>query len=273
MTAAVFRSQKAFQNALLASIAVHVGLIVLIAAAPSLPKSSRKGMIHYVTFNLGSPSGGSGGAGGPGGGPAKQATAPAPSKRETLKDLTVAQKLEPESKSGLRHPVDKPRKETKPKPEKKTAISKPPANLSAKTQKTEEAGGTESGQGSGGSGSGLKIGGLGSGSGSGSGLADQIGLSNFPYQYYLEIIMDRVSGSWFTSLVTPNLSGNFQTTVFFKIYKNGSISDLKVEESSGVQSLDLSALRAVQNASPFPPLPKEYEDAFLGIHLIFEHTK
>jgi TonB family protein len=275
MTIAIDRGQKIFQSALLASIAVHIGLIILIAAAPSLPKSSKKGMVHYVTFNLGSLPGG-GGAGGSGGRGGKKAEVPPPPKKETLKDLTVPQKLQPEPKSSLRHPVEKPKKEDKPKQAKKAAITKPPANLSdTKTQKPADKEGTDAGQGSG-SGTGLKIGGLGSGpggTGSGSGLADQIGLSNFPFQYYLQIIMDRVSASWFTSLVAPGVSGDFQTTVFFKIYRNGGISNLKVEETSGIQSLDMSALRAIQNASPFPPLPKEYEDEFLGIHLIFEHSK
>jgi TonB family protein len=272
MTIAIDRGQKTFQSALLASIAVHIGLIILIAAAPSLPKSSKKGMVHYVTFNLGSLPGGegAGGSGGPGG---KKAEVPPPPKKETLKDLTVPQKLQPEPTSSLRHPVDKPKKEDKTKQAKKAVISKPPAGLpDSKIQEPSDKEGTGAGQGSG-SGTGLKIGGLGSGTGSGSGLADQIGLSNFPFQYYLQIIMDRVSASWFTSLVAPGVSGNFQTTVFFKIYRNGSISDLKVEETSGIQSLDMSALRAIQNASPFPPLPKEYEDEFLGIHLIFENSK
>ncbi len=273
MTIAIDRGQKTFQSALLASIAVHIGLIILIAAAPSLPKSSKKGMIHYVTFNLGSLPGGDG-AGGGGGRGGKKAEVPPPQKKETLKDLTVPLKLQPEPKSSLRHPVEKPKKEDKTKQTKKAAITKPPANLpDTKIQKPSDKDAADAGQGPD-SGTGLKIGGLGSGpGGSGSGLADQIGLSNFPFQYYLQIIMDRVSASWFTSLVAPGISGNFQTTVFFRILRSGGISDLKVEETSGIQSLDMSALRAIQNASPFPPLPKEYEDEFLGIHLIFEHSK
>jgi TonB family protein len=85
--------------------------------------------------------------------------------------------------------------------------------------------------------------------------------------------MDRVSSSWFTSLVDPGVAGSFQTTVMFKILRNGQIADLKVEVPSGLSSLDLSALRAVQTAAPFPPLPSEYEDQFLIIHLVFEHAK
>jgi len=269
MTITVNLGHRAFKRALMASITVHAAILLLISFSPSLPKSSKKGMIHYVTFNLGGAPGGGGGGGG-----GKRAIIPPP-KKETLRDLTTPQKIREEPKSTLRHPVENPKKELKTKKDKKAVISKPPATAEgAKTQKNETAEpSADNGTGSG-SGTGLKIGGIGNGAGGpGSAFSDQIGLSNFPFTYYVQIIMDRVSASWFTALVSPGVSGNYQTTIFFKIFKDGRISDLKVEESSGIQSLDLSALRAIANAAPFPALPKEYEDDFLGIHLIFEHSK
>jgi len=47
-----------------------------------------------------------------------------------------------------------------------------------------------------------------------------------------------------------------------------SDSDLKISESSGYNSFDLAALRAVQNAAPFPPLPRAYSHDDLGVNLI-----
>jgi TonB family protein len=41
-----------------------------------------------------------------------------------------------------------------------------------------------------------------------------------------------------------------------------------VAQSSGYNSFDLAALRAVQNASPFPPLPRAYRQDSLGVNLI-----
>lgn len=35
----------------------------------------------------------------------------------------------------------------------------------------------------------------------------------------------------------------------------------------------MSAQRAVTDASPFPPLPDDYDEEYLGIILIFEHVK
>ncbi|MGD9345010.1 MAG: TonB C-terminal domain-containing protein, partial [Candidatus Aminicenantes bacterium] len=67
--------------------------------------------------------------------------------------------------------------------------------------------------------------------------------------------------------------GDFRTVVYFKIFRNGEISPLEIRESSRIRSLDLSARRAIQSSAPFPPLPRDYEGDFLGIHLIFEHNK
>jgi TonB family protein len=167
----------------------------------------------------------------------------------------------------MRYPVEKPEKEPKTKVEKKAAITKPDSSPQDKAAQSGTAEGIEGGTGMG---TGLRIGGGEGPGGPGYGAG---GLANFPYTYYLNIITDRVSSNWFSSLVDPGLSGNFQTIIYFRIEKSGQVSDVKIEQSSGVTPLDLSAVRAVKASAPFPPLPREYEDAYLGIHLIFEHSK
>ncbi|MFP4081780.1 MAG: energy transducer TonB [Candidatus Aminicenantes bacterium] len=267
---ALERDYTAFKKAVIFSLISHLILFLLIILSPYFPKPSRKGMVHYVNV-ISLPGGGGGGlpGGAGGGGEEKSAETEIP-RRETLRDLTTPQKPEKERSPSLRHPVEKPEKETASQEKKKTVIQKKEETRPSSTQKEAAAGKGE------GSGSGVRIG-VGTGKGGGTGFqstySSQIGLSSFPFTYYLQIIIDRVSSNWFTSLVDPGMRGNFQTTVFFKIYRSGSVSDLKIEESSGVRSLDLSALRAIQSAAPFPPLPKEYTEQYLGIHLIFEHSK
>jgi len=270
---AEYRESSGFKKAVTFSMSAHLALFIVVLLSPHVPKPSRKEMIHYVSV-VSFPGGGSG-SGGParsGGGEEKIAETPLP-ERETLKDLTTPQRFEQEPPSSLRHPVKKPGKEPARKAEKKAVIQK-----SQKVPKKTEPGlGKEAGSGSG---SGIKIGGgggpgegLGSGAGFRSEYSSQIGLSNFPFTYYLQIILDRISGRWYTSLIDPGIKGDFQATVHFKIHRNGQISDLKIQETSGIRSLDLSAQRAVQNAAPFPPLPRDYEEEFLVIYLIFEHSK
>lgn len=255
---ALSKSNPVFKKAVVLSFTAHLAFFLFILLSPNLQKSSRGEMIHYVEL-ISFPGGG-------GGGEEKIAETTLP-ERKTLRDLTTPQKLQQETVPTLRHPVEKPEKETRTKKEKKAVIQK----QSTGTREAEA--GSVKGKGTG-PGSGIRLGsGLGSGSDTGSAFSSQIGLSNFPFTYYLQIIIDRVSNNWFTSLVDPGISGSFQATVHFKIYKNGQISELKIEESSGIKSLDLSAFRAIQTSAPFPPLPGAYEDEYLGIYLIFEHSK
>lgn len=228
-------------------------------------------MIHYV--NVISFPGGGGGSSGGGPRAEEKLGETAVPQRETLRDLTTPQKLQQESPSSLRHPVEKPKREKKPPIEKKTVIQKTQKPPDSSSPKSADGANSEAGSGTS---SGVRIGigsGPGGGGGSGSEFSSQIGLSNFPYTYYLQTIHGKISGNWYTSQISPGITGDFHTTVYFKIFRNGEISTLEIKEGSGIRSLDLSARRAIQSSAPFPPLPNDYEGDFLGIHLIFEHNK
>lgn len=264
------RNSIVFKRSLIISFLFHTGLFLVIVASPSLPTPSKKGMIHYLPLNMVSFPGG-GGGGGTGASPSP----PPPAKRETLRDLTTPQKAREEPKASLRYPVEKPKKEPKKQPEKKTVISKPePTPAQTAPAKAEPSG---SGEPAGsGAGSGLRIGvggGAGGGSGLGPGHGSEFGLGGFPYVYYLEIIQERISSRWFKSLIDPGVSGQYQAVIYFRIQRNGQATDFAIEQSSGIRSFDMSALRAVQTAGPFPPLPRDFEGEYLVIHLLFEHSR
>jgi TonB family protein len=265
---ALTRTSVAFKRAVILSFTFHLAFFLFILLSSHWQKSSKGEMIHYVEL-ISFPGGGSGGGGssGEGGGTEEKLAETAIPERESLKDLTTPQKLQQEPAPSLRYPVAKPEKEATTKTEKKAAIQRQPSEV----RKSEAS--TTKGKGAG-QGSGVRLGGgLGSSADTGSAFSSQIGLSNFPFTYYLQIIIDRVSNNWFTSLVSPGITGGFQATVHFMIYKNGQISEPEIKESSGIRSLDLSALRAIKSSAPFPPLPRAYEDEYLGIYLIFEHSK
>jgi TonB family protein len=268
MTAQPHADNRALKRAMIVSAAAHSALLLLILINPELPKPQRKSNFIYIpTGMIGLP----GGGGGSRGGPQRTAEQP-PAKKETLRDLTTPQKAQAEPKAELRYPTDKAKKPPAKKPEKKAVISKSdPASKTAAAREGEAA----PGQAAGGRGSGLTIGagGPGYGEGGGGDWAGQIGLQNFPYTYYLQNIRDRISSNWFTSLVDPGVSGIFQVAVYFRINRNGSISNIDVRQSSGISSLDLSAKRAIVQSAPFPPLPADYGEDYLGVLLIFEHSK
>jgi TonB family protein len=266
---------QAFKRAVVLSAVLHVGLFVLIVVSPSFSRSRQpKGLVQYVNF-LGGGGGGTGGEPGGGGATVAPKTEPLPApKKPALRDLTVPSKLKAEPTSSLTHPVDKPK--SKKTAEKKAAISKPePAAPTAADAVNVASGAATSGSGYGlrfGTGGG-GAGGTGGGLGGGAGAGDPFGVASFPFQFYLQMISDKITANWFQSLVDPGVGGVLQTQVYFRIYRNGSISDIKVEVSSGIGSFDLSAQRAIMSAAPFAALPNEYDGQYLGITLVFEHAK
>ena len=283
MTPARQALPKAFKRAVILSALLHIGLFVLIIASPSFSRSGPpKGLVQYVNFMGGGGGGGTAGGGtGGGGGTVVAKTEPLPApKKPALRDLTVASKLKPEPSSSLTHPTDKPKTAKKKPAEKRAAIAKPePAaptaadavNAAAAAATSGSGFGLRFGTGGGGTGGGTGAGGTGGGTGAGAG--DPFGVAGFPFQFYLQMISDKITANWFQSLVDPGVGGLLQTQVYFRIYKNGTISDVKIDVSSGVESFDLSARRAIEAAKPFAPLPNEYDGQYLGITLVFEHAK
>jgi TonB family protein len=279
MTPARQALPKAFKRAVILSAVLHVGLFVLLVTSPSFSRSrAPRGLVQYVNFIGGG--GGTGGGPGGGGGTVVAKTEPLPApKKPALRDLTVASKLKPQPTSSLTHPVDKPKTAKKKAPDKTSAIAKPEPAAPAAADAVNAGGaaatsgsgyGLRFGTGAGGSGGGT---GGGIGGGTGAGAGDPFGVAGFPFQFYLQMISDKITANWFQSLVDPGTGGLLQTQVYFRIYKNGTISDVKIDVSSGIESFDLSARRAIQAAAPFAPLPNEYDGQYLGITLVFEHAK
>jgi protein TonB len=276
---------RSFKRALILSLFLHAIVFAMVGFSNYLTSPGKSGMVHYVNLNfVGLPGGGGGGGGGgtaggrpglPGTTEEKPAEAPPPDKQETMKELTVPQKAQTETEASLRHPVEEARASSQKKtPPKKAEISAPAPKdqKAAQADQPGQTGGTGTG-GTGGGGSGLRIG-VGEGSGGfGSGYGDPLGTSSFPYTYYLQIIIDRVSSNWFTAIHNLDYSGDYQSVIYFKILRNGQITDLKIEQPSGLPALDLTARRAVELAAPFPPLPRDFESEYLVIHLIFERSK
>ncbi len=58
----------------------------------------------------------------------------------------------------------------------------------------------------------------------------------------------------------------------FVINRDGSLAEAKVLRSSGFALLDQEALRAVHDASPFPPLPARMESDRLVVNATFEYV-
>lgn len=94
--------------------------------------------------------------------------------------------------------------------------------------------------------------------------------SNFPYPYYLQAIQNRISENW-RPPAGEIIAGQVRKVVIrFRVSRTGQVTSTGVENSSGVDLIDQSALRAVL-ASKLPPLPTEFAEEFLGVHFGFEY--
>ncbi|MCS7258476.1 MAG: TonB C-terminal domain-containing protein [candidate division WOR-3 bacterium] len=87
--------------------------------------------------------------------------------------------------------------------------------------------------------------------------------------YYLELVLRKIANNW--NVPIKNIGVPLRTIIFFVIKKDGTISSIRVEESSGNSIFDYSASRAVSNTKILPPLGGEFAHLeSLIIHLEFE---
>ena len=59
----------------------------------------------------------------------------------------------------------------------------------------------------------------------------------------------------------------------FTIARDGRIGKVSVERSSGYFALDQTAERAVRIMGRLPPLPSEYTEPQLVVHLVFRYAR
>lgn len=151
-------------------------------------------------------------------------------------------------------------KSTKPKTSKKeTSKTKSSKSGSSSSKAASASGGSGGGSGTG----------KGTGTGAGSGI--KVDDQDFRFAYYLEVIRERIGYNWSPPVVFGSPS-EVVATVFFKISRDGTVSDEKVEKSSSQEIFDRAALRAVQLSDPLPPLPAGFRGKSLGVHFEFQHT-
>jgi periplasmic protein TonB len=98
-----------------------------------------------------------------------------------------------------------------------------------------------------------------------------VGVNNaFGNQFgaYADLVVQRITNKW----QTTGLAGLHLpvAVITFDISRDGSVKNAKVAQSSGNSTLDLSAIRAVTDAGPFPPLPPNYSGSQADVELRFQ---
>ena len=101
-----------------------------------------------------------------------------------------------------------------------------------------------------------------------------IGEAKQSFNDFLKAVRDRIKDVQRFPPRVRNLDDGTTTTVQFTLFKDGTIRNPIVSDSSGSKALDNAAIAAVQNAVPYPPFPEEQEgnSLRLEIPIIFELT-
>ncbi len=113
----------------------------------------------------------------------------------------------------------------------------------------------------------------GSGSQGGIGMSGPSGpAGNFAtrYSWYVEAVQRRISGNWLQSTIDPSIRFAPRVVMEFQIFRDGSVRNIQITQSSGNMSVDRSALRAVQDSVPFQALPGDYGGSYVSVEFWFE---
>lgn len=109
------------------------------------------------------------------------------------------------------------------------------------------------------------FGGTATGSG---GTGARIDVGEFCCAQYLTTMRDRILRNWESRQQTLGT-----TVLAFTVQRDGLITAIAVEKSSGNPSLDFIATRALRLTQRIPPLPPEYSNPTLSVHMTFEYQR
>ncbi len=93
------------------------------------------------------------------------------------------------------------------------------------------------------------------------------------YAWYVRVVQQKVSENWLKYEIDPNIRQANRVYVVFDILRSGQPSHVQVEQSSGVPSLDQSAIRAIQRIDTFGPLPPEYSGSKVTVEFWFDFKR
>jgi TonB family protein len=180
----------------------------------------------------------------------------------------------PETKrEAVRPPAAKTPEMTIPLPTAKPQKTPPPPAAPIKQAPEEARGrtptrGAETAAGSAVAETGARGQGFGLSTGGGAGSGSTLDVANFCCPDYLIQMVDRIRSNWVQRAEVPGAN-----IVKFTIRRDGTLVDITLEKSSGYQNLDLSSQRALFVTKTLNPLPAQFPNATLTVHLNFEYQR
>jgi len=242
------------QKMLVASVAAHVAIAALVMVAPHWGGATSEPPRTIMTISIAGGGDGpvSGGMTAIGGRPIQEQTPPAePPKREAVRPPAVKAPEMTIPVPGAKKPIAK------------TEVKQAPAEARGRTPTR----GAQVTPGNSIAETGVRGQGFGLTTGGGPGTGSSLEITgDFCCPGYIATMVDRIRGAW-----NQNQGSRGVAFIKFTIQRDGRLTDLIVEKPSGSTPLDLAALRAVAVTKSLPPLPNEYSNPTLVVHLSFEY--
>jgi periplasmic protein TonB len=92
------------------------------------------------------------------------------------------------------------------------------------------------------------------------------------FGWYTDVVARKVHQAW-QSEVNPSVSSAKRVYILFDIARSGKPSNVRVEQSSGIPALDISAVRTLQRIDTFGELPREYNGSYVSVEFWFDYRR
>ncbi len=255
------RDSGGMRKMLTVSLAAHVvgGGVLILTSARLAPQLRQNDLRDVMTISLGGAPGPRSGGMTPMGGRPVPATPPPP------KEAPPPRRPEPVRPPAAKPPemtMPSPRERVKPPPRSPAvaapdAKSRTPSPAPARPEPP-QAGSAVAETGARGVGFGLTTGGGGAG-----GYLD---VGNFCCPEYLTTMIQLIQRNWNSKQQVGAMN-----MVKFTIQRDGTLSGVELEQSSGYAALDLASQRALILTRQLPPLPGAFPNEHLTVHLRFQY--
>jgi protein TonB len=93
------------------------------------------------------------------------------------------------------------------------------------------------------------------------------------YAWYVRVVQQKVSENWLKYEIDPRITEAQRVYITFDVMRDGHPANVQIDQSSGVPSLDQSAMRAIQRIDTFGPLPADYSGNKVSVEFWFDYKR
>ena len=96
----------------------------------------------------------------------------------------------------------------------------------------------------------------------------RLDVANFCCPEYIETMIQRIRSNW-----DPQHGAAGQSIVKFSIRRDGMLTNVEIDKTSGNPLLDLESRKAVLRTQQLPPLPEQFDRPTLTVSLTFDYKR